>query len=120
MRLRSTIFLWTLFATGLPLLGLTLVLLSASEQRHLDEVDRDINARLNALSTEIDNHLAYEREVIRGIAQSGAMQDFLPVARAANEGARHPDTLPLRNQLTQFLLTLQRTVPGLGSLRVLD
>ncbi|MEO1751006.1 sensor histidine kinase [Thiofaba sp. EF100] len=120
MRLRSTIFLWTLFATGLPLLGLTLVLLAVSEQRYLDEVDRDINARLNALGTEIDNHLAYEREVIRGIAQSAAMQDFLPVARAANDGARHPEFLPLRNQLTQFLLTLQRTVPGLGSLRVLD
>ncbi|MEW6445565.1 MAG: sensor histidine kinase [Pseudomonadota bacterium] len=120
MRLRSTIFLWTLLATGLPLLGLTLVLLSWSEQRYLDDVDRDINSRLNALSTEIDNHLAYEREVIRGIAQSAAMQDFLPVARAANEGVRHPDYLPLRNQLTQFLQTLQRTVPGLGSLRVLD
>ncbi|MEW6764261.1 MAG: ATP-binding protein [Pseudomonadota bacterium] len=120
MRLRSTIFLWTLLATGLPLLGLTLVLLSWSEQRYLDEVDRDINGRLNALATEIDNHLIFEREVIRGIAQSGALQDFLPVARAANEGARHPDYLPLRNQLTQFLLTLQRTVPGFGSLRILD
>ncbi len=120
MRLRSTIFLWTLFATGVPLLGLTLVLLAVSEQRYLAEVDRDINTRLNALSTEIDNHLAYEREVIRAIAQSGAMQDFLPVARAAMDGARHPDTLPLRNQLTRFLLTLQRTLPGFGSLRVLD
>ena len=120
MRLRSTIFLWTLLATGLPLLGLTLVLLSWSEQRYLDEFDREINGRLNALGTEIDNHLAYEREVIRGIAQSAAMQEFLPVARAANEGARHPDYLPLKSQLTQFLLTLQRTIPGLGSLRVLD
>lgn len=120
MRLRSTLFLWTLLATGLPLLGLTLVLLSWSEQRYLAEVDRDMNGRLNALATEIDNHLGYEREVTRGIAQSAAMQDFLPVARAANEGARHPDSLPLKNQLTQFLATLQRTVPGLGSLRVLD
>lgn len=120
MRLRSTIFLWTLFATGLPLLGLTLVLLVVSEQRYLDELDRDINARLNALGTEIDNHLAYEREVIRGMALSAPMQDFLPVARAASEGVRHPEFLTQRNPLAQFLLTLQRTVPGLGSLRVLD
>jgi two-component system NtrC family sensor kinase len=120
MRLRGTIFFWTLLATGLPLLALTLVLLNWGEQRYLHEIDSDMGRRLNALSSEIDNRLNYEREMIRGIAQSSAMQDFLPVARAANEGARHPEYNAQRNQLTQFLLNLQRTIPSLGSLRVLD
>ncbi|OYY75430.1 MAG: hypothetical protein B7Y40_00455 [Gammaproteobacteria bacterium 28-57-27] len=120
MRLRGTIFFWTLLATGLPLLALTFVLLNWGEQRYLHEMDSDMGRRLNALASEIDNRLSYEREMIRGIAQSSAMQDFLPVARAANEGVRHPDYSSLKNQLTQFLLNLQRTVPSLGSLRVLD
>ena len=120
MRLRGTIFFWTLLATGLPLLALTFVLLNWGEQRHLQEMDSDMGRRLNALASEIDNRLSYEREMIRGIAQSSAMQDFIPVARAANEGVRHPDYAPLKNQLTQFLLNLQRTIPSLGSLRVLD
>ncbi len=120
MRLSGTIFFWTLLSTGLPLLALTLVLLGWGEQRHLQEMDADMGRRLNALGSEIDNRLSYEREMIRGIAQSSAMQDFLPVARAANEGVRHPDYAPLKNQLTQFLLNLQRTIPSLGSLRVLD
>ncbi len=120
MRLRGTIFFWTLIATGLPLLSLTFVLLNWGEQRYLHEMDADMGRRLNALASEIDNRLGYERDMIRGIAQSSAMQDFLPVARAAGEGARHPDYVPLKNQLTQFLLNLQRTIPSLGSLRVLD
>jgi len=120
MRLRGTIFFWTLLATGLPLLALTFVLLNWGEQRHLHEMDTDMGRRLNALASEIDNRLNYERAMIRGIAQSSAMQDFLPVARAANEGARHPDYAAQKSQLTQFLLNLQRTIPSLGSLRVLD
>ncbi|MEW5837747.1 MAG: sensor histidine kinase [Pseudomonadota bacterium] len=120
MRLRGAIFFWTLLASGIPLLAMTFILLSWGEQRHLQELDADMGRRLNALASEIDNRLGYEREMIRGIAQSSAMQDFLPVARAASEGARHPDYTPLRNQLTQFLLNLQRTIPSLGSLRVLD
>ncbi len=120
MRLRGTIFFWTLLATGLPLLGLTFVLLSWGETRHLSDVDADMTRRLDALASEIDNRLGYERDMIRGIAQSSAMQDFLLVARAATEGARHPEFAVQKNQLTQFLLNLQRTIPNLGSLRVLD
>ncbi|MGD9889279.1 MAG: ATP-binding protein [Halothiobacillaceae bacterium] len=120
MRLRGTIFFWTLLATGLPLLALTFVLLQWGEQRHLHDMDSDMGRRLNALASEIDNRLNYERAMIRGIAQSSPMQDFLPIARAANEGARHPEYTAQKNQLTQFLLNLQRTIPSLGSLRVLD
>jgi len=62
MRLRGTIFFWTLLATGLPLLALTFVLLNWGEQRYLHEMDSDMGRRLNALASEIDNRLSYERD----------------------------------------------------------
>ncbi|MDY0050890.1 MAG: hypothetical protein RBR73_09105, partial [Halothiobacillaceae bacterium] len=61
MRLHVNIFLWTLFATLVPVTALVLGVTAYSQQRFQEAMDREANANLNALVGEIDNRLRYER-----------------------------------------------------------
>lgn len=120
MRLPVNIFLWTFGATLLPVLALVWGVTSYSEHRFQAEVTREVNDYIEALTGEINNRLLYEREVLKGIAHSQAIQTMLNALVASSQGIRHPDLTSDRIRANSFLAGLQRTVPGLGSIRILD
>jgi len=120
MKLRTHILVWVFLASIIPVTVLMLSLSLVLERRFLDEVDRSAAGSLQRIASEISNRLNYERALIRGIANATATQNFLPMLGAVQAGYRHPEYTAHRNTLTQFLLNLQRTVPGLGAIRILD
>ncbi len=120
MRLPVNIFLWTFGATLLPVLALVWGVTSYSEHRFQAEVGREINDNIDALTGEINNRLRYEREVLQGIAKAPAIQGMLNALVASSQGVRHPELTAMRIRANRFLAGLQRTVPGLGSIRILD
>ncbi len=120
MRLPVNIFLWTFGATLLPVLALVWGVTAFSEHRFQLEVNREIGDNIQSLTGEINNRLRYEREVLRGIAHSQPIQTMLNALVASGEGIRHPDLTSDRIRANSFLAGLQRTVPGLGSIRILD
>lgn len=120
MRLPVNIFLWTFGATLLPVLALVWGVTAYSEQRFQSEVTREVSDNIEALTGEINNRLRYEREVLKGIAHSQAIQTMLNALVASAQGIRHPDLTSDRIRANSFLAGLQRTVPGLGSIRILD
>ncbi len=120
MRLPVNIFLWTFGATLLPVLALVWGVTAFSEHRFQAEVNREIGDNIQALTGEINNRLRYEREVLRGIAHAQPIQTMLNVLTASAQGIRHPDLTSDRIRANSFLAGLQRTVPGLGSIRLLD
>lgn len=120
MRLPINIFLWTFGATLLPVVALVLGVTAISEHRFQQEVNREISDNIQSLTGEINNRLRYEREVLRGIAHSQQIQTMLNTLVASGEGIRHPDLTSDRIRANSFLAGLQHTVPGLGSIRILD
>ncbi|HQT42473.1 MAG TPA: ATP-binding protein [Halothiobacillus sp.] len=120
MRLPVNIFLWTFGATLLPVLALVWGVTAYSEHRFQSEVNREVSDNIQSLTGEINNRLRYEREVLRGIAHSQPIQTMLNVLVASAQGIRHPDLTSDRIRANSFLAGLQRTVPGLGSIRILD
>lgn len=120
MRLPVNIFLWTFGATLLPVLALVWGVTALSEHRFQAEVNREISDNIQSLTGEINNRLRYEREVLRGIAHAQPIQTMLNVLTASAQGIRHPDLTSDRIRANSFLAGLQRTVPGLGSIRILD
>lgn len=93
---------------------------AVSEHRFQAEVNREVGDNIQSLTGEINNRLRYEREVLRGIALSQPIQTMLNVLVASAQGIRHPDLTSDRIRANSFLAGLQRTVPGLGSIRILD
>ncbi len=120
MTLRTNIFLLVSLVTILPITLLVLVVTEYNERRYLREIDRELNSSLDAIIAEVDNRLAYEREVMARMANAPAMQNMLP-ALADIAAGDPPKRFQLRREaLNRFLENLQNTVPGLGVIRVLD
>ncbi|MFN2381249.1 MAG: ATP-binding protein [Guyparkeria sp.] len=120
MRLPVNIFLWTFTATLVPLVLLVWGVTSYSEQRFQKEVSREIDENIDSLIGEMSNRMRYEREVVEGIGQSQEIQTMLNALMASSLGIRHPELTSMRINANRFLAGLQRTVPGLGSIRILD
>ena len=77
VRLKTNIFLWVLLASIFPLAILTLAAITYSEKQYLKEVNREFNASLNNIVSEIDRRLYYERQMILSLANSASMRQFL-------------------------------------------
>lgn len=120
MRLPVNIFLWTFTATLVPLVLLVWGVTSYSEQRFQKEIGREIDENVDSLIGEMSNRMRYEREVVEGIGQSQEIQTMLNALMASSLGIRHPELTSMRINANRFLAGLQRTVPGLGSIRILD
>jgi len=120
MRLPVNIFLWTFTATLVPLVLLVWGVTSYSEQRFQSEINRELEENVESLIGEMSNRMRYEREVVEGIGQSQEIQTMLNALMASASGIRHPELTSMRINANRFLAGLQRTVPGLGSIRILD
>ncbi len=120
MRLPVSIFLWTFTATVVPLVLLVWGVTSYSEQRLQKEISRELDENLSSLIAEMSNRMRYEREVVEGIGQAQEIQTMLNALMASAMGIRHPELTSMRINANRFLASLQRTVPGLGSIRILD
>ncbi|MFW5954915.1 MAG: ATP-binding protein [Guyparkeria sp.] len=120
MRLPVNIFLWTFTATLVPLVLLVWGVTSYSEQRFHEEINREIEENIDSLIGEMSNRMRYESEVVEGIGQSQEIQTMLNALMASATGIRHPELTSMRINTNRFLAGLQRTVPGLGSIRILD
>lgn len=120
MRLRTNIFLYVSLAILLPIGLLVWALIAYSEARYQEDVDQSLATAINTYVAAMDNRLRYEREVIDGIAAAPAMQNLLPALENITQG-EPPARLEFRREkLNLFLENLQKSVPGLGVIRVLD
>jgi two-component system NtrC family sensor kinase len=109
-----------MLAVFLPVIGLSWILINYSESRYQQEIDREMAGLLQTYITFIENRLRYEQEVIERISTAPALQNFQTALYSIAK-----DELPKRyevkrEKLNLFLENLQRTVPGLGVIRVLD
>lgn len=120
MRLKSSIFLWVSLATIAPLTALILGITAYSEHLYQKNVDRDIQASMANIISELDFRLNYERDVINSLATSPAMQQFFPVLQSAAAGDLHSNYFEEVGKLNRFLAGFQHSVPGLDTVRVLD
>jgi len=120
MRLAVNIFLWTFLATLLPVLGLVVAVTLYSEPRFAEEVDREVQDSLRSLTNEMNNRLGYERQIVEGIGRAQEIQTMLNALEASAQGISHPELTSFRINANRYLAGLQRTVPGLGSIRILD
>ncbi|MFW2372789.1 MAG: sensor histidine kinase [Gammaproteobacteria bacterium] len=120
MRLKSSIFLWVSLATIVPLTALILGITAYSEHLYQKNVDRDLQASMANIISELDFRLNYERDVINSLATSPAMQQFFPVLHSAAAGDLHSNYFEEVGKLNRFLAGFQHSVPGLDTVRVLD
>ena len=120
MRLKTNIFLWVLLASSLPLTVFTLAAITYSEKQYLKEVNREMNASLTNIVSEIDRRLYYERQMILSLASSRSMKEYLPVMATMTQGDLHQSYFQLSDRLERFLSNFQGVVPGFKSIRVLD
>jgi two-component system NtrC family sensor kinase len=120
VRLKTNIFLWVLLASILPLMVLSLAAITYSEKQYLKEVNREVNASLNNIVSEIDRRLYYERQMILSLANSASMKQYLPVLQTVTRGDLHQAYFQLSDRLENFLSSFQGVVPGFKLIRVLD
>ncbi|MCW8957158.1 MAG: HAMP domain-containing histidine kinase, partial [Gammaproteobacteria bacterium] len=112
--------LWVSLATVVPLTALILGITAYSEHLYQKNVDRDLEASMANIISELDFRLNYERDVINSLATSPAMQQFFPVLHSAAAGDLHPNYFEEVGKLNRFLAGFQHSVPGLDTVRVLD
>ena len=79
MQLKSSIFLWVSLATIVPLTAFILGITTYSEHLYQKNVNRDLQAAMANIISELDFRLNYERDVINSLATSPAMTRFFPV-----------------------------------------
>ena len=120
MRIKSSIFLWVSLATIVPLTALILGITAYSEHLYQKNVDRDLQASMANIISELDFRLNYERDVINSLSTSPAMQQFFPILHSAAAGDLHSNYFEEVGKLNRFLAGFQHSVPGLDTVRVLD
>ncbi len=120
--IRSSIFLWVFAATVVPLTLLVLVVTAWSERQHLAQVDRQMQAGLDYLTSELERRLTFERDVIEALAVSPALQRFAAVLGEVEDGdeGRLDELRRRREALASFLEEFQAVFLDVGTIRVLD
>ncbi len=104
----------------LPLALLGLFATTYSQHLHQQEVDREITSGLNYIISELDSRLSFERDTIKALAKSPAVQNYIPVLQAAERGEFHPEFRERTEKLNLALEEYQSVLPSTGSIRVLD
>jgi len=120
MKLKTNVFLWVFLSTAVPLLAITLYATVYSENLYRQEVQAEINASLGNLASEIRRRLLLERELLRGLSNVPAVEQFKPVLRDAALGRRHAEYIERTEALAKFIESFQAIIPSMSALRVLD
>ncbi|GMR09056.1 MAG: hypothetical protein BMS9Abin26_2068 [Gammaproteobacteria bacterium] len=120
MQLKKAIFLWVSLATLVPLTILVLAATVYSQRIYEEELGREIYASLNSVVSEIDRRLSFEREMLLGLVDAPAIQQFYPVLQSASRGDIHPDFSPRSSTINSFLGDFQEIVTSLNTIRLLD
>ena len=120
MRLQQNIFLWIAVSVILPLTIVVLALTLYGERVYRQQVEREIDASLSNISSDLERSLTYERSIMIRIAGSYPMRRYLPVLEAASYGEMHDEFNQRTDQLNRFLLSFHDILLGQGTFRVLD
>ncbi len=120
MQLKKAIFLWVSLATLVPLTILVLAATVYSQRIYEEELGREVNASLNSVVAEIDRRLSFEREMLLGLVDAPAIQQFFPVLESASRGNIHPDFSSRSSAINSFLADFQEIVISLNTIRLLD
>ena len=120
MKLRNDIFLRVALSILLPMTILVLAATYYAEQRYQEEVRAELSASLANLVSEIDRRIVYERETFSALVTAPAIEQYIPVMRAAADGDLHPEFFKRTGNINTFLEAFQRIVPSMNTLRVLD
>jgi two-component system NtrC family sensor kinase len=118
--LRITILLWVFLATAVPLTGVVFFAAVYSDHLYREDLGREVMASLSSIVSELSRRLLLEREVVRALANTPAMQDFLPVLESATDGELHPEFVARSAGLSDLFETFQSVIPSLSTVRVLD
>jgi len=120
LKLRNDIFLRVALSILLPMTILVLAATYYAEQRYQEEVRAELSASLANLVAEIDRRIVYERETFSALVTAPAIEQYIPVMRAAADGDLHPEFFQRTGNINTFLEAFQRIVPSMNTLRVLD
>ena len=120
MRLQNSIFLWVFPAAVIPLTVLALVATAWSEQRYLEDAERQLYAGLGSVMAGLERRLLVERDVVTGRSRVPAVDAFVPVLEALEQGRPHHQTLRRFEQVSRFFETFQSVRTSLNTVRILD
>lgn len=120
MQLKKAIFLWVSLATLAPLTILVLAATVYSQHIYEEKLAREVHASLNNVVSEIDRRLSFEREMLLGLVDAPAIQQFFPVLESASRGIIHADFSPRSAVINSFLGDFQDIVTSLNTIRLLD
>lgn len=119
MRLKTSIFLW-IFPAVVPLAVLVFVVTAYSESQYTTNVNREVHASLEGIVSSLDRRLLLERDLVKGLISSPAMQRYLPVLEEHLDGKLHPQYMLRTEWINGFLETFQSIMRDLGAVRILD
>lgn len=120
LQLRTNIFISVALAIVAPLSLLILAATNYSERLYREDIDQEIYSAIGNMIAEVDRRLVYERDTFRSLATAPALEQYVPVLRAAATGTVHPEFYERTGEVNDFLTAFQNIVPSLHTIRILD
>jgi len=120
LRIRTHIFSWVFLATIVPLTVLALSATYYVEYDYKRGVNEAINTNLNTISEEIKRHIQSHRDLAMGLSRANAIQEFLPVMKAAERGQISTMFNVHRSRINHYFEGFQTILQGMYTMRLMD
>ena len=117
MKLRHKFFIVLALFSSVPLLVLLFGVVEQMEREVTARTDTEMHSTLDKMAGEIDLILNNQKAVANGLARVPVVRQFADAAINRTSTAKQPSYLRLAEQLEQFFLNYQHSVPSIQALR---
>lgn len=120
MQIRTQIFSWVFLATIVPLTTAALLATYYIEYDYETGVQQSINTNLQNLGIELKRRLQAQQDFALGLSRANAVQEFLPLLKAAETG-RVPNSFnTYRSRINHYFEGFQTILDGMYVMRLMD
>lgn len=117
MKLRHRFFIVLALISSVPLLVLLFGVVEQMEREVTVRTDREMHGTLDKMAGEINLILSNQKAVANGLARVPAVKQFAYAANRMTTSAEQENYQRLADQMEQFFLNYQHSVPSIQALR---
>ncbi len=120
MQLRHKLFIVLALFSSVPLLVLLFGVVEQMEREVTARTDAEMHSTLDKMAGEINLILNNQKAIANGLARVPAVKHFASEAKNRAGNQPHTPYLRLADELEQFFLNYQHSVPSIQALRFID
>jgi len=120
MQLRLKLFIVLVLLTSIPLLVLLFGVVDRMEKEIEARTEIEMHTTLDKMADELDIIINNQKAMAKGLARVPAIKEFSALAHQSNQRVKSENYGKRAEQLENFFLNYQHSVPSIQALRIID